>query len=155
MVAASAYQGAGPPSANVVLIQNKDHLSPQRDSEVGAEQACWLPLQRVQLCNRPRMQVMMLHINGDAVLGLTRLMNYGPFHKERPLSMDLLWSVRSHARLHAPATLLQQAGGAALNTSPARFQLMPSSCLSELPAQTHVLLPTRACLRRSCSSGTA
>ena len=37
---------------------------------------------------------MMLSISGDAVLGLTRLMNNGgSYHKERPLSMDLLWTV--------------------------------------------------------------
>ena len=36
----------------------------------------------------------MLAVNGDAVLGLTRLMNHGAYHKERPLSMDLLWTVR-------------------------------------------------------------
>ena len=37
----------------------------------------------------------MLAVNGDAVLGLTRLMNHGAYHKERPLSMDLLWTVRT------------------------------------------------------------
>ena len=36
---------------------------------------------------------MPMAINGDAVLALTRLLNHGAHHRERPLTTDLLWTV--------------------------------------------------------------
>ena len=37
----------------------------------------------------------MLAISGDALLGISRQLNQGISPRERPLAMDLLWSVRT------------------------------------------------------------